>query len=123
MGKQSKTDRVIEAMREHKTITIGEIREATSIPAHEIGGILASLERQERVKRAEVEDAKRNHWCLLRAEKRPRSTIDSGLLPLAVRRRMEDREREEKANQSAVMLQNIVIGMAHRAALRNASYA
>jgi DNA-binding MarR family transcriptional regulator len=127
MGKLNKTNRVIEAMRmcTGRTTTIGEIRETTGLAAHEIGGILASLERQGRVERAEVENATRNHWRLLRAEKRSRALAlaDPAALSPSLRRRLEERAREEAANRSAVMLQNIVLGMAFRAAQRTANYA
>lgn len=122
MGKPNKTELVITAMKKQKTVTIGLIRLETGLPAHEIGGILASLARQERVARAEVADATRNHWQLLRAEKRPRSAIDSGVISPALRRKLEDRAREDAANQSAVMLQNIVLSMSNRV-YRSPAYA
>jgi hypothetical protein len=121
--KPSKTDRVVDALRNVKSITVGQIREATGIPAHEVGGILASLERQERVGRLQVEGATRNHWCLLRAEKRSRMAVVStcGAASAKRLRRIEEQAQQDAANQSGLLLQNIVMQIARNAARRSTS--
>lgn len=117
---QTKTERVVEAMKGRKNarqfpvVTIADIRAQTGLEAHEIGGILASLERQDRAMRVEVKDAIRNHWRLLRAERRPRSSVDPDSVPFSMRERFEC---EARSNEAAVMLQNIVLGFGRRSAM------
>lgn len=121
MKKPSKTEQVVCAMVQRETVTIGHIRQVTGLSANEIGGILASLERQERVARVEIEGATRNHWRLLKAEKRSRS-LSSGP-SLCERRRLAEQARMEAASSVAVELQNIFHAISRRTREVSAHYA
>lgn len=120
MAKLSKTECVVAAMSGKETVTICNIRHATGFTPNEIGGILASLERQGRVRRAEVAGATRNHWCLLKAKKRSRAATANGELSYFARRRMEEEERENSITRAAVELQNIVLGFSRARAQSSA---
>jgi len=120
MAKQSKTECVVAAMLGNETVTICHIRLKTGFTPNEIGGILASLERQGRVRRAEVAGATRNHWCLLKAKKQSRAGTVGGAPSYFARRRMEEEARENSISQAAVELQNIVLGFSRARAQSSA---
>jgi very-short-patch-repair endonuclease len=71
MRKLGKTDQIVSYMKRlHGPAAIADIRQATGFPTHIIGGLLASLERQERVAKTMVDGACRNHWILVNADRR-----------------------------------------------------
>lgn len=67
---QTKTDRIVASMQGRASSSIAEIHAVTGLKANEISGILASLQRQERVQKLpHSEDQTRQRWALIRAEK------------------------------------------------------
>jgi hypothetical protein len=114
MVKFRKTDAVVSAMKAKDLITIAEIRLNTGLLAAEIGGILASLERKERVvKHPPMNESGRNRWRLLKAEKRQVSRVIS---VCSHQRLIKDQSSVER-DKVGLELQNLFAKMSRNNAL------
>jgi hypothetical protein len=99
MNQGSKTQSVVNAMIKlgGEDVLLSQLHALTGLEYHILGGILASLEKQERVLKYNVKGHTRKHWKLLLVEKPSRADSSA-----AERRRRRQSEKEE-INQLAAL--------------------
>lgn len=109
-----KTDAVVEAMKGTESITIAMIRSKTGYVPAEIGGILASLERQGRVEKLKLpsDHSGRNQWKLIKAEKRQ---VNRVVNPCQHQRLLRDQVNHDQS-MIGLELQNIFAQMRRKSA-------